>query len=54
MIEWETVEGWVRTWLDMINYTFDNALRTSSLSFTREQESGAAFQQVLHRMLKIC
>ena len=26
MIEWETIEEWVRTWLDVINYTFDNAI----------------------------
>ena len=32
MIEWETVEGWVRTWLDMINYTFDNAIQTLTVS----------------------
>lgn len=32
MIEWETVEGWVRTWLDMINYTFDNAIQALTIS----------------------
>lgn len=30
--EWETIEGWVRTWLDMINYAFDNAIKTLSIS----------------------
>lgn len=30
--EWETIEGWVRTWLDVINNTFDNAVKTLSVS----------------------
>lgn len=30
--EWETIEGWVRTWLDVINNTFDNAVQTLSVS----------------------
>lgn len=32
MIEWETVEEWIRTWLDVINYTFDNAIKVLSIS----------------------
>lgn len=32
MIEWSTVEDWVRTWLDVINYAFDNAIRTLTIS----------------------
>ena len=32
MIEWETIEEWVRTWLDVINYTFDNAINTLTIS----------------------
>lgn len=32
MIEWETIEEWVRTWLDVINYTFDNAINALTIS----------------------
>ena len=32
MIEWETVESWIRTWLDVINYTFDNAIKVLYIS----------------------
>ena len=30
MIDWSTVEQWVRDWLDVINYTFNNAIRNTS------------------------
>ena len=32
MIEWATIEEWVRTWLDVINYTFDNAINALTIS----------------------
>lgn len=32
MIEWSTIEEWVRTWLDVINYTFDNAINALTIS----------------------
>ena len=32
MIEWSTIEEWVRTWLDVINYTFDNAINALTMS----------------------
>ncbi|MBP3856710.1 MAG: hypothetical protein IK990_13990, partial [Ruminiclostridium sp.] len=32
MIEWETVEQWVRDWLDSINYTFYNAVKALTVS----------------------
>ena len=32
MIEWTTIEEWVRTWLDVINYTFDNAINALTIS----------------------
>lgn len=32
MIDWSTVEQWVRDWLDIINYTFDNAIAVLSVS----------------------
>lgn len=31
-MEWSTVEEWVRTWLDVINYTFDNAIKVLTIS----------------------
>lgn len=32
MIDWSTVEQWVRDWLDVINYTFDNAIAILGVS----------------------
>lgn len=32
MIEWETILAIVQTWLDVINYTFDTAIKTISIS----------------------
>ena len=32
MIEWAPIEEWVRTWLDVINYTFDNAINALTIS----------------------
>lgn len=32
MIEWETILEWVKTWLEMINLTFDSAVKTLSVS----------------------
>ncbi|MBQ7980850.1 MAG: hypothetical protein IJ305_04495, partial [Oscillospiraceae bacterium] len=32
MIEWENIDEWVRTWLDVINYTFDNAINALTIS----------------------
>ena len=32
MIERATIEEWVRTWLDVINYTFDNAINALTIS----------------------
>ena len=32
MIEWSTVEQWVRDWLDVINYTFYNAIKVLDVS----------------------
>ncbi len=32
MIEWATIEEWVKTWLDVINYTFDNAINALTIS----------------------
>jgi len=32
MIEWETIEEWIETWLSVINYTFDNAIKALSIS----------------------
>lgn len=30
--EWETIEGWVRSWLDTINHTFDNSVQVLKIS----------------------
>ncbi len=30
--EWETIEGWVRSWLDTINHTFNNSVQVLKLS----------------------
>ena len=32
MIEWSTVEQWVRDWLDVINYIFNNAIAILDVS----------------------
>ena len=32
MIEWETIEEWVKTWLEVINYTFSNAVKALTIS----------------------
>lgn len=32
MIDWSTVEQWVRDWLDVINYTFNNAIAILGVS----------------------
>lgn len=32
MIDWSTVEGWVQTWIDMINLAFDSAIETLTVS----------------------
>ena len=32
MIEWEAVEAMVQTWLDVINYTFDTAIKALTIS----------------------
>lgn len=30
--EWETIEGWVRSWLDTINHTFNNSVQVLKIS----------------------
>lgn len=32
MIEWDTISEWVKTWIDMINLAFDNAMKMLSIS----------------------
>ena len=32
MIEWDTILQWVQTWIDMVNYAFDSAIQTLTLS----------------------
>lgn len=32
MVEWDTILEWVQTWIDVVNYTFDNAIAALSVS----------------------
>lgn len=32
LVDWDTVKGWVQTWIDTVNYNFDNAVQTLTLS----------------------